>query len=165
MKDALLAHLKDVALNKASDETGKFSQSAFNKELKNIGDRKLSLFFSRDELANLKLNGRVAALMQSQPIGSAVNNSNSGAMVVGKAYDAIRSGLGMVPGIGPVTAGVLDVTLGNPTKNVVRMLDERKALNVLPGLLNEAPKRAPWYQSGVLPAMTVGGLLAAPSVN
>ena len=165
VKDALLAHLKDVALNKASDETGKFSQSAFNKELKNIGDRKLSLFFSRDELANLKLNGRVAALMQSQPIGSAVNNSNSGAMVVGKAYDAIRSGLGMVPGIGPVTAGVLDVTLGNPTKNVVRMLDERKALNVLPGLLNEAPKRAPWYQSGVLPAMTVGGLLAAPSVN
>lgn len=165
VKDAILSHLKTKALSGATDETGKFSQSAFNKELNAIGERKLSILFTPEEIANLRRNGRVAALMQSQPVGSAVNNSNSGAMVVGKAYDALKGGLGVIPGFGPVTAGIMDLTLGNPTRNAARFIDERKAMNIAPGLLARQPEKAPMYRNAVLPGFAIGGLLSAPTVD
>lgn len=165
IKDAILGHLKTKALSGATDETGKFSQSAFNKELNAIGERKLSILFTPEEIANLRQNGRVAALMQSQPVGSAVNNSNSGALVVGKAYDALKGGLGVIPGFGPVTAGILDVTLGNPVKNASRFIDERNAVNIMPGLLARGAAKPSLYRTGVLPGAAIGGLLAAPSVD
>src|SRR5690606_13352327 len=97
VKEAILAHLKEKALNGSADEIGKFSQSAFNKAMGQIGDRKLSLFFSPEELAQVKTIGRVANYMQNQPVGSAVNNSNSGALLLGKGLDVMNK----IPIIGP----------------------------------------------------------------
>ena len=91
IKDAVLNHLKDKAVSGAADETAKFSQSAFNKAMRDLGDRKLELLFSPEELRALQTNGRVAALMQSQPVGSAVNNSNSGALMLGRGGDIFAS--------------------------------------------------------------------------
>lgn len=161
-KNAIMAYLKDKALNSASDEVGKFSQSAFNKALKEIGDRKLSLFFEPQEIEQLKSVGRAASYMMNQPVGSAVGNSNTGAVVVGKAYDALRGGLGMIPGVGPVTAGLLDVTLGNPTKSAARFMAGRQAQNFAPGLL--ANQQHPLTNQLLLPGAAMGGLLAAPGV-
>lgn len=159
VKNAILSHLKDKALNGASDEVGKFSQSAFNKALNGIGDRKLALFFSPEEVKALKANGRVASYMQVQPVGSAVNNSNSGALMIGKLYDALKGGLGVVPGVGPVASGVLDLTLGNPTRNAYNWLGQRQAMNAGQGLL--APQLPPPMGSGLLlPGMAYSGLLA-----
>lgn len=69
--------LKDRALNGATDEFGKFSQSAYDKAVNQIGDAKLKVLFSPDEIAQLKQVGRVASAIQVQPAGSAVNNSGT----------------------------------------------------------------------------------------
>lgn len=161
IRDAILAHMKEKALNGATDEVGKFSQSAYNKAMREIGDRKLALFFSPEEIGQLRAVGRVASYAQVQPVGSAVNNSNSGALMVGKAYDAIKGVAGMIPGAGPVAAGLLDITLGNPTKSAAQWMAQRNAQKLLPGLL--APQeQVPMAQNLLLPGLAVGGLLTGP---
>lgn len=153
IKNALLAHLKDKALGGSADEVGKFSQSAYNKALNQIGDRKLSLFFSPEELNQLRTVGRVASYMQNQPVGSAVNNSNSGALLLGKGIDLLNK----LPGG--------QTFLGQPLQNINVSIQQRAAQNVLPGLLAAQPR--PPMTSGLLaPAAAFsGGLLAPPVAN
>ncbi len=153
VKTAILAHLKDKALNGSADEVGKFSQSAYNKALNQIGDRKLSLFFSPDEVSQIKTLGRVASYMQNQPVGSAVNNSNSGALLLGKGIDLLNK----LPGG--------QTFFGQPLQNINISMQQRAAQNVLPGLL--APQSRPPLMSGLLaPAAAFsGGLLAPPMAN
>lgn len=151
VKNAILAHLKDKSLNGAADEVGKFSQSAFNKALNQIGDRKLSLFFSPEEISALRANGRVASYMQVQPVGSAVNNSNTGALMLGKGYDALMGLTNKVPVLGPM--------LVPPIKNIEIAMRNRQAQNVLPGLLALQP-RQPMTRNLLLPSAAVGGTAA-----
>jgi hypothetical protein len=149
IKNALLVQLKEKALSGAADETGKFSQSAFNRALKQIGERKLSLFFSPEELQLLQQNARAASYIQFQPAGSAVNNSNSGALMLGSGYDLLSGFAGKLP-------------FGKQL--IVDPLAQRNAMNVVPGLLNPTQSVSP-LQSMVVPAMAGGGLLSAPSLN
>lgn len=153
VRDAILAHLKDKALSGAADEVGKFSQFAFNKALNQIGDRKLALFFSPEELGQLRMTGRVASYMQNQPAGSAVGNSNSGAVLLGKGLDALKN----IPIIGP--------NIGAPLQNFNVSLQQRAAQNIAPGLL--APQAKQPLINGLLSpgAVFSGGLLAPPMPN
>jgi hypothetical protein len=152
IKNALLSHLKNKALSGASDEVGKFSQSAFNKAMREIGDDKLRIFFSPEEITQLHANGRVASYMQVQPIGSAVNNSNSGALMLGKGFDWLNSVASHIP-MGRQL--VID-----PLRSLDITLSQRQAQNLTPSLLNPTPRQA---VPGLLgPAMSMGGLLAAP---
>ena len=153
IKNALLAHLKDKALGGYADEVGKFSQSAYNKALNQIGDRKLSLFFSPEELNQLRTVGRVASYMQNQPVGSAVNNSNSGALLLGKGIDLLNK----LPGG--------QTFLGQPLQNINVSIQQRAAQNVLPGLLATQP-RQPMASGLLAPAAAFsGGLLSPPVAN
>lgn len=153
VKDALIANLKEKALSGSADEVGKFSQSAFNRALNKIGDRKLSLLFTEEELGRLRMTGRVASYAQNQPVGSAVNNSNSGSLVVGQALDMLRN----VPIIGP--------NIGQPLQNLNVSIQQRAAQNVLPGLLATQPKQ-PLLPGLIAPGIGFsGGLLSAPSGN
>lgn len=153
VKTAILSHLKDKALNGAADEVGKFSQSAYNKALNQIGDRKLALFFTPEEVTQLRTVGRVASYMQNQPVGSAVNNSNSGALLLGKGLDVLNS----IPVIGPLAGPAL--------QNINITMQQRAAQNVAPGLLAIQP-REPVMRGLLNPAIGFsGGLLAAPPVN
>lgn len=149
IKDAILTHLKSKALSKASDETGKFSQSAFNRALQDIGERKLSMLFTPEEITALRTNARVSSLMQNQPVGSAVNNSNSGALLLGRGLDFMRN----IPLVGPNVAPAID--------NIRVSIGTRAAKNVIPGLLAQQEKQ-PIGQALMLPGMAFGGLLAAP---
>lgn len=153
VKTAILAHLKDKALSGNADEVGKFSQSAFNRALNQIGDRKLALYFSPEEVNQIKTIGRVASYMQNQPVGSAVNNSNSGALLLGKGIDVLNK----LPVVGPLAGPAL--------QNINISMQQRAAQNVLPGLL--APQSRPSMMSGLLaPAAAFsGGLLAPPMAN
>lgn len=153
VKTAILSHLKDKALNGAADEVGKFSQSAYNKALNQIGDRKLALFFTPEEVNQLRTVGRVASYMQNQPVGSAVNNSNSGALLLGKGLDVLNN----IPVIGPLAGPAL--------QNINISMQQRAAQNVLPGLL--APQQRQPLTSGLLAPGAVfgGGLLAPPASN
>lgn len=154
IRDALVAHLKEKALNGANDEVGKFSQSAYNKALREIGDRKLALFFSPEEIAQLRSVGRVASYTQVQPVGSAVNNSNSGALLLGKGYDALLGLADRVPFGGAAIAG--------PLRNIEFSIRSRQAQNVVPGLLAPQAERPPMGAGLLLPGIAAGGLLAAP---
>lgn len=160
VKNAILAHLKEKALNGASDEVGKFSQSAFNRALSQIGERKLGLFFSPEEIAALQANGRVASYMQVQPVGSAVNNSNSGALLLGKGYDAIK-GLLSATSAAPIIGPMVSSPLFNGLKNAEISILTNRMNNASQGLL--VPQQRPPFSSGLLlPGMSMGGLLAGP---
>ncbi len=150
IKNAITAHLKDKAMGGQADEVGKFSAAAYNRALNQIGDRKLSLFFQPDELTQLKSIGRVSSLMMNQPVGSAVNNSNSGALLLGRGLDMLNS----VPVIGPLA--------GPAVQNIRVGVQQRAAQNVLPGLLVEQPRES--LARGLLsPSAVYGaGLLSAP---
>lgn len=152
VKDAIMNHLKEKALSGASDEVGKFSQSAYNKALNQIGDRKLALFFSPEEIQQMRTVGRVSSYMQNQPVGSAVNNSNSGALLLGRGIDLLNH----VPVIGPM--------VGPALQNMNITMQQRAAQNVLPGLLTPM-ERQPISRGLLSPSLAMGGLLSAPGPN
>lgn len=153
MRAAIVQHLKDRALNEATDEVGKFSQSTYNKALKAM-QHKLPAFFSREEIAQLQAVGRVASYTQVQPMGSAVNNSNSGAMVVGRAVDALTGLSRYLPG---GQALVVD------PMNAIRLsIGTRGAQNVTPSLLTPTPPTPVLTGSALLPPALSLGLLTAP---
>jgi len=149
IKEAIVADLKSKALSGAADEVGKFSQSAFNRALNRIGDRKLSLLFTPEELQALRTNARVASFMQAQPAGSAVNNSNTGALLMGRGVDFLDK----LAFIGPMVTPAL--------KNIQVSYGNRQAQNLTPGLLATQAKQ-PLLSGLVAPSIAMGGLLSAP---
>lgn len=99
VRGQIAATLKKAALNGASDEVGAVSQSGYNSALAAIGERKLGLFFSPEEVETLKAIGRVASYEQKAPAGAAVNYSNSGGAIAGLLDRVIDSSLlSKIPG-------------------------------------------------------------------
>lgn len=154
IRDALITDIKRKALSGASDETGKISQSSLRAAINKIGEEKLRLFFTADEITALRNNSRAASLIQSQPVGSAVNNSNSGAMLAGMVYDTIKGLADKLP------AGKTFVT--DPLRNWETTIRTRQAQNVIPGLLAPTAPAAPTGAGLLLPAVAVSGGLLAP---
>lgn len=87
---------KGFGANSAGDS--QFSQAAYNKALNSIGTNKLNAFFTPEDVAQLKTIGRVGAYINSQPAGSAVNNSNT-ASAVANILGNTLSGIGKLPGL------------------------------------------------------------------
>lgn len=151
-KGQIAAYLKDRAVSGASDETAKFSASAYAKALSAIGDRKLSQFFNPDEMAELEAIKKVSSYMLAQPVGSAVNNSNSGALALGRGLDFLNSLSGKVPlGIGPILQGT------------VRGMQQNQAQRISPALIQPGAKIN--LKDRLIPASVYGSLLAAPGVK
>lgn len=157
---AIATHIKQKALNGASDEMGNVSQKALNSAIKSMGKEKLKLFFLDDEIAQLERLGRVASYVQAQPAASAVNNSNSGAMVVGKTLDAL-GGLARLPtkiplfGINQTADAVVNWAGTRGAMNVGKgLLDPQQITGG--GILNYSPN------SGAARGLVSGGLLATP---
>lgn len=150
IRDALATYIKRESLSNASDEVGKVSQSRLNATLRKIGEEKLRLFFSPEEVAQLRSTARVASLTQVQPVGSAVNNSNSGALLLGRGIDMLNR----VPVIGPL--------VGPAARNIELTVGQRQAQNLTPGLLR-TPPQGNAVNPLLLPAVAAsGGLLSAP---
>jgi hypothetical protein len=78
IRGQVIDHLKfEKALNRSSDEVGQFSQSMFKKGLDNIGDAKLKILFSPEEVAQLKRIARVGEFIDVIPKGAKINNSGT----------------------------------------------------------------------------------------
>ena len=160
-KSAILTHLKDRALGGRSDEVGTFGAATYNKTLKEIGDKKLALFFTPEEIGELKRLGRVAEYTTVQPKGSAVNNSNSGALVLGAGIDLLASATGLSGfGVGatlaiPFAKKMMQGTLNSAEQQ--RALDMGKALST----------KVPGFTLGerAVPASIYAGLLTNPQVG
>jgi hypothetical protein len=82
VRQQVVDYLKRQALGGASDEVGKFSQSGYNRAINKLGNEKLAAIFSSEEVAQLRAIGNVAANIQAQPAGAAVNNSNTASAVM-----------------------------------------------------------------------------------
>lgn len=91
----LAGYLRDKATGGDRDFV-KFGGSTYRAAFREI-EEKLGAFFSPEEVAQLKAIGEAAKYMQAQPAGSAVNNSNSGALVLGRGLDLLERIAGKVP--------------------------------------------------------------------
>lgn len=144
-------YLKSKALNGASDEIGTFSQAGFNKALNSLGDAKLRAIFGDEGASQLRQIGRVAANIQAQPAGSAVNNSNTGAAVM-NLLSQMSGKVGGFPGVNIVR------------NSVNQFLDERTVANALAARIN--PQANPGVSgslNALLPlAAPIGGAAAQP---
>lgn len=147
IRGQILAHLKSKATSGKPDEAMTFSQSGYNNAFAGIGERKLRMFFTKPEIDKLKAVGRVAMYEQIQPSGSAVNNSNTAAMAIGRLFDGI---LQKVP--------FGEAAIGGPAKNIVTTIQGRNMANV-PNALNMPPVKQPYSTRLPLPLMLTPGLL------
>lgn len=131
VKEQIVSHLKAKALNGAADEVGSISQSGYNKALNAIGDEKLSMFFTKPEVDQLKAIGRVASYEQVAPSGAFPNRSNTAGAIAG-LFDMIGSSsiLRKIP---------LGSFISEPAQNISIGIKSAKALNV-PNALIEASK-------------------------
>lgn len=101
----LIRHLKDKATGGDEDIT-KFGGKTYRDALKAL-QNKLPAFFSESEIQKLRDLGDAAKYMQAQPAGSAVNNSNSGALVIGRGLDMLEAAAQKVPFVGDSITGVI----------------------------------------------------------
>lgn len=103
IRQYIVRHLRGRATNDTDDIT-KFSNNAYRTAFRDI-EQKLPAFFSAEEIRNLRNVGEAAKYMQSQPAGSAVNNSNSGALVLGRGIDMLDTVANRVPLVGGWVSG------------------------------------------------------------
>jgi hypothetical protein len=157
-KSAILTHLKDRALGGRSDETGTFGAATYNKTLKEIGDKKLELFFSPEEIGELKRLGRVAEYTTLQPKGSAVNNSNSGALVLGAGIDLLANATGL-SGFG-VGATLAIPFAKKQLQGTLNAAEQRKSLDMGKALSQYTPGLS--LGERAVPASIYAGLLTNP---
>jgi len=150
IKSQITAHLKSAGLNGAADEVGNLSQSNYNKALRAIGDEKLAMFFTGDEVAQLKAIGRVASYEQFQPKGSAVNNSNTSGAALSTILDRIANStlLSKIP---------FGSALAQPAQNISVGIKAKEALNV-PNALMQALQPVPRQANPLMlsPAAVIG---------
>jgi hypothetical protein len=150
IKEQIAAHLKKQAINGAADEVGNFSQSAYNKAIGAIGDKKLSMFFNSEELNQLKAIGRVSSYEQFQPKGSAINNSNTSGTGLANILDRIGGSaiLSKIP-FGNALAG--------PAQNISVGMRAKQAMDAPNALIGNALTR-PREPSNLLlsPAALIG---------
>jgi hypothetical protein len=146
IRGQILAHLKSKATSGKADEAMTFSQSGYNNAFAGIGERKLRMFFDRAEIDKMKAVGRVAMYEQNQVSGSAVNNSNTAAMAIGRLFDGI---LQKIP--------FGEAALSGPTKNIVTSFQAGGMTNV-PKALN-LPQQVIPGQRIPLPLLMTPGLL------
>lgn len=153
IKNQVLAHLKEKATGGAADEVGRISNVRFNSALKMLGENKLKLLFSPDEIAQLKALGRVASYEQFQPVGSAVNNSNTSAAIGGMLERISNS-----PLLSKIPMGKM---LAEPIQNISVGINSKNAMNV-PNALS-IPQFTQQQQKGLMLSPAIFGLLGQPN--
>lgn len=150
LRDFVLSHLRGAATNN-TDDIAKFSPDAYNKALRRIGERKLATLFDAEEIRRLQAVGRTGTLMKAQPDGSAVNNSNSGALLLGRGLDMLDS-----------VAGKLPLGVDTTIQGILRGTQQGQAMNVPNALMLSQPQAPLVNRLGA--AAMYGGLLASQPV-
>lgn len=152
VREQILSHLKSKALSGKPDEAMTFTQSGYNNAFSAIGERKLRMFFKPEEIDRMKAVGRVAMYEQIQPSGSAVNNSNSGALAVAKVFDFLANS----KFVNAIPFG--EAALGKPAQNIATSIQGAGVANVPRSLV--APRQPiPAAQRIPLPLLMTPGLL------
>lgn len=149
VREQIIEHLKAKALGRASDEVGNVSQSAFNKALKDIGDERLAIWFPQKDIDQLKALSRVASYEQVQPHGSAVGNSNTGAVLMSNILDRIAGSalLSKIPAGGLIQQPVQNISIG---------IGSKRALNAPAAIAADTPAVVPSNRLRNMPSAVIG---------
>ena len=109
----------------------KWNGATFRNTLRDLED-KLPVFFSSAEIKQMRDIGNAAKYMQAQPAGSAVNNSNSGALIIGRGLDMLEQAAQKLPvgrdAITGVIQGMQQRQVMAP-KNALQLLAPKQAAN------------------------------------
>jgi hypothetical protein len=155
VRTSIVQHLKDASIGKGgTSQTGNFSGRGMEAALKDIGDRKLALFFEPAEVETLKAMARTGSFEVFQPRGSAVNNSNTAAgaaAILSGIADRVRPIANKIP--------LGETLVSSPLDNLAVWAMQRPAGNI-PGGLLMPQQRQPMGQGLLLPGAAYGGLLA-----
>lgn len=153
VRGQIASFLKSKATGGSADEVANFSPKAYNSALDNIGEQKLKLFFSKDDIDMLKAIGRVASYEKFQPTGSAVNNSNTSSALLTAMLDKVANSpiLRKIPLGGGLVA--------NQAQEVSTAINARKALNSSNALVSQVK------QPKEMKALPLGAFLGLGSVT
>ncbi|HEY4354892.1 MAG TPA: hypothetical protein VGN16_04020, partial [Acidobacteriaceae bacterium] len=176
LQNTLVGNLKRIALNRASDENGVFSQAAYNRALQDPVQmpRMAELFKDAPEtLGQLYRVGRVAENVMKEPKASFTNTSNTAATGHNLIRDLAASKTGK-----SITGYLMDKITPAPIRVLKDVVNEQKGLQsargaveeaMNPGVTSEALKpRAPspkLRKLSDLAARTAGGGAAAYATN
>lgn len=158
VKQHIAAWIKSKAtgdlIGESANDVTRFSAEGIKTALKQIGDDKLKLFFSPEEIAKIKAVRRVAKYETVQPTGSAVNNSNTAAATIMPLLEMAGASelLSRVPVIGD---GVR-----NAANNWVNQITIKQAQNIPQGLLS--PVMTP---GAVNPLLSPASVLMLPGIQ
>lgn len=145
MRNALVKHLRDVATGGDADIV-KFGGKSYRDAFRAVED-KLPAFFSKEEIQQLRDIGDAAKYMQAQPAGSAVNNSNSGALMLGRGLDMLDTMANYIP------LGGRDIIKGK-----IQGLQQREVMTPANALTLAAPQQ----RTPLLNPLLAAALLPAP---
>jgi hypothetical protein len=126
IRQSLVKYLKDKATNN-KDDINTFSSAGYREAFERIGENKLGVFFSPDEVKQLRDIGNAGKYMQAQPAGTAVNNSNSGALMVSNNLDTLDKIAAHVPILNTIIQGK------------IRGMQQRQALTPANALAKQKP--------------------------
>lgn len=151
--NAVRKQMVDYVLKRgrADSDTTKFASAGMNDAFDAIGDRKWAMFFSPQEIQELRSALNVAKYTQSQPAGAAVNNSNTGAAAMAGLNKLLNVGKD-IPVIGPMVA--------QPLQGISARMEAIPLRNLSSGLVRQEAKPKP--ASSLVP---LSALLAAPRVE
>lgn len=155
LRDGVLGQLKAAATGGAQDEVAKFSAAGFRRALDQLGDRKLGMLFSKEDVQALKALSRVSQYTTHQPVGAAVNNSNSGALLAGKGLDLLN-------GMGRLGDLVKVAGIGDQVNVLVRGRQQAQALDAVSSIVRRPEAQQFQLRQLAAPAGTSAALFAAP---
>jgi len=157
VKISLLDYLKKKAIGGVPDDIGaaKFSPAQYAKALEQLGPRKLSAFFSPDEVQQLQSLSRVGRLMVNQPVGSAVNNSNTAAAAIGRVLDMM----------GNAGRSIKMFGIADQVQAAQNALAQRSATNITSALARPSAPAPIGFRYSTNPASAYGALLTSQGGN
>lgn len=146
--------IRYVASKTVSETSGNVSPKAMNDALKSIGDEKLRLFFSPDELKHLKNLNAAAKYLFSQPRGSNVNNSNSAS-----AFANMMGYMGLLKKI-PVVGPKVEQLANSGIRGVNAQIKINQGENALS---RTAPIKPSPQQQSLIDRLVQAGLISGAS--
>ena len=134
IKNNVIAYLKSKASGGRPNEIANLSGSTLQKELRNLGNKKLNLIFTKAEIAKLKSIGNVASYEQVIPKGAAVNTSNTAS-----AFRGLSEVLGESTLVNRLPLG--NLLIGSPARNLALRKNALEPLNVPSAIQGLTPNR------------------------
>jgi hypothetical protein len=133
LKNDVVAYMKNAATNSQPNETARLSSDQLNKFIAK-NNQKLAQIFTKDELQLINSIKNVAKYESVQPVGSAVNNSNTAAGVLSILDRASKSSV-----LSKIPFG--ESAIGQPLREINLSIQSGRALNVPRGIVTDVAQR------------------------